>query len=295
MGTQGRCPLLRHPPVPQPRGSSMLIPREWGLLQLLRHHQLLCSPKQTKFCLQQELGPSQQCQVPITHLLRARRILWKAPTTRDPDPALPAGDTGSQQRALRGLGASGSIPTGNPRWLRALPSPAPWPRFLPRRTSSPGGWHSQVTVIRNGGSGLAEPAGTLPCFVEAQIPRDAQGLLRRDVPTCAGTLGAELSQFPAPTGDAVPGKQLGHLCSHSCSGICLSGSSVQWAPMNLPWHRDALPWNHPCPPFLGVTAGPTGNGEEWEPPLQAWGKPTHTPCPPLHPTQQPGPPCSRFQ
>lgn len=50
-----------------------------------------------------------------------------------------------------------------------------------------------ITVIRNGGSGLADPAGILRCFVEVQIAWDVRGpllcpmLLRRDVHTCAGT------------------------------------------------------------------------------------------------------------
>lgn len=59
--TRGAAPALP-PSCATAPGLVHARPRGWGLLQLLRHHQLLCSPKQPKFCLQQEPAPSQQRQ-----------------------------------------------------------------------------------------------------------------------------------------------------------------------------------------------------------------------------------------
>lgn len=133
-------------------------------------------------------------------------------STRDPDPALPVGE---QQRALLGLGASSRIPLQDP--LRIPGGSEPFP-VLPHGPDSsrriwshgeqaaPEDARATITVIRNGGSGLADPAGMLQCFMEAHIAQDIQGplmcpmLLHRDVHTCAGTRWAELSQIPSSHG-----------------------------------------------------------------------------------------------
>lgn len=115
MGTPGEPPQLCHPPVPQRRDSSVPIPRERGLLQLLRTLSCSAAPNIP--------NPASGSTRAVSHHKPANsKNSLESPnhpegpgsSTRDPDPALPAGDTGSHQRALLGLGASSWIPPQDP-------------------------------------------------------------------------------------------------------------------------------------------------------------------------------------
>lgn len=119
--------------------------------------------------------------------------------------------SGSQQRAKQGLicflstrernGAGGSIPTvgsaGKPRQLRALPSPARWPRFLPPGFGATENKQPQraaraaITVIRKGGLG---PAGDPELFYENATPPPGRS------GSCWGWAGSAALSDAAPRG-----------------------------------------------------------------------------------------------
>lgn len=252
---------------------------------------IIGSPEHPKSASSRSRALSQQHQFPITNLPRARRILWKAPTTstKDPEPALPAEDTGSRQRALLPLGEFSSH--HRIRWeSRVAQSPSqscPMAQIRPRwiwshgEQAAPEDSRATITVIRNGGSGLADPAGILSCFMGGQIAGDVQGPLLCPILSAGMCWHTQSSAQPHSHLPLVMLPQVSswaHLCSHpphSCSGIHLSGSSggTYEPPMAQGCSSFLELWEHLCPPFVGDT----GNGKEWDPPLQIWDKPTHTP------------------
>lgn len=141
-------------------------------------------------------------------------------STKDPEPALPAEDTGSRQRALLPLGEFSSH--HRIHWeSRVAQSPSqscPMAQIPPRwiwsrgEQAAPEDSRATITVIRNGGSGLADPAGILSCFMGGQIARDVQGPLLCPILSsgmCWHTQSSAQPHSHLPLGDAAPGKQLG--------------------------------------------------------------------------------------